>query len=271
MSQASPSSPEPAAASARPPPASWRLRASRWSARPGARDRHRGPGRGDRRARPWSATSRTPTTSRAWPRRSGPRLDVLVNNAGGALGLAPVAEADVDDWRAMFESNVIGTLQVTQALLPALDRVRRRDDRQRRLDRRPRRLRGRRRATPRPSTRSAAMTETLRLELVDQPVRVDGDRAGDGATEEFALTRFGGDQERADAVYAGVSEPLVAAGHRRGDRLDGRAPGPRQHRPAGHQAARPGRPAQGAPGRLTGALRRVSGVTTGAKGNATSG
>ena len=50
----------------------------------------------------------------------GDRLDVLVNNAGGALGLAPTASTSVSDWRAMFESNVIGTLQVTQALLPAL-------------------------------------------------------------------------------------------------------------------------------------------------------
>ena len=64
----------------------------------------------------------------------------------------------------------------------------------------------------------AALTETLRLELVDQPVRVEEIAPGMVRTEEFALTRFGGDQERADAVYAGVSEPLVAAGHRRGDR-----------------------------------------------------
>ena len=52
--------------------------------------------------------------------RSGRRLDVLVNNAGGAFGSAPVAEADADDWRRMFEVNVIGLLQVTKALLPAL-------------------------------------------------------------------------------------------------------------------------------------------------------
>ena len=50
----------------------------------------------------------------------GPRLDVLVNNAGGAYGLDPVESASVDEWRAMYEVNVIGTLQVTQALLPAL-------------------------------------------------------------------------------------------------------------------------------------------------------
>ena len=122
----------------------------------------------------------------------------------------------------MFESNVIGTLQVTQALLPALVASRRRA----------------RSSTSGPIAGRvayeggsgyvaakhavAALTETLRLELVDQPVRVEEIAPGMVRTEEFALTRFGGDQERADAVYAGVSEPLVAAGRRRGDRLDGR-------------------------------------------------
>src|SRR5574338_1009927 len=46
--------------------------------------------------------------------------DVLVNNAGGAKGLAPVADADLDDWRWMWETNVLGTLRVTKALLPKL-------------------------------------------------------------------------------------------------------------------------------------------------------
>jgi NADP-dependent 3-hydroxy acid dehydrogenase YdfG len=50
----------------------------------------------------------------------------------------------------------------------------------------------------------------MRLELVDQPVRIEEIAPGMVRTEEFALTRFAGDQERADAVYAGVSEPLVA-------------------------------------------------------------
>ena len=48
------------------------------------------------------------------------RVDVLVNNAGGAKGLQPVAEADLDDWRWMWETNVLGTLRVTRALLPRL-------------------------------------------------------------------------------------------------------------------------------------------------------
>jgi NADP-dependent 3-hydroxy acid dehydrogenase YdfG len=139
----------------------------------------------------------------------GDRLDVLVNNAGGALGLAPAASTDVADWRGMFESNVIGTLQVTQALLPALVAS------------------GAGTIVNVGSIAGhtayeggsgyvaakhavSALTQTLRLELVDQPVRIEEIAPGMVRTDEFALTRFGGDQERADAVYAGVSEPLVA-------------------------------------------------------------
>ena len=54
------------------------------------------------------------------------RCDVLVNNAGGAIGLEPVAEADVDDWQRMYDVNVLGSLRVTQALLPEAHRLRRR-------------------------------------------------------------------------------------------------------------------------------------------------
>ncbi len=139
----------------------------------------------------------------------GDRLDVLVNNAGGAFGAAPVAEASSEDWRRMYEVNVIGLMQVTRALLPALvasgagvvlnvgstaGRV----------------------AYEGGGGYTAAkhgtqvVTETLRLELWDQPVRVCEVAPGMVRTEEFALVRFDGDQERADAVYAGVAEPLTA-------------------------------------------------------------
>jgi NADP-dependent 3-hydroxy acid dehydrogenase YdfG len=139
----------------------------------------------------------------------GPRLDVLVNNAGGAFGSGPVAEAVSEDWRRMYEVNVVGLMQVTRALLPALvasgagailnvgstaGRI----------------------AYEGGAGYTAAkhgtqvVTETLRLELWDQPVRVMEIAPGMVRTEEFALVRFDGDQEKADAVYAGVAEPLTA-------------------------------------------------------------
>lgn len=140
----------------------------------------------------------------------GPTLDLLVNNAGGAVGLDAVEDADPDDWRSMFETNVIGTLQVTRALLPALEAS------------------GAGTILNIGSTAGhiayeggggytaakhgvAVMTETLRLELLGRPVRVSEVAPGMVRTDEFALTRFDGDQARADAVYAGVKEPLVAA------------------------------------------------------------
>ena len=139
----------------------------------------------------------------------GERLDVLVNNAGGAFGAGPVSAADSDDWRRMYEVNVIGLVQVTRALLPALLAS------------------GAGAILNVGSTagRTAyeggggytaakhgtqVVTETLRLELWDQPVRVMEVAPGMVRTDEFALVRFDGDQEKADAVYAGVAEPLTA-------------------------------------------------------------
>jgi NADP-dependent 3-hydroxy acid dehydrogenase YdfG len=137
------------------------------------------------------------------------RCDVLVNNAGGAFGLAPVVESKVEDWRWMFEVNVIGSLLMTRALLPKLiasgDGV----------------------LVMLTSTAGfvayeggggycaakhaqTAMTKTLRLELFDQPVRVIEVAPGMVRTEEFALNRFEGDAERAAKVYEGVAEPLTA-------------------------------------------------------------
>ena len=140
---------------------------------------------------------------------AGPDVAVLVNNAGGAIGLEPVADADVTAWRRMYESNVIGTLQVTKALLPALvasgDGVVVNVGSIAGLT-----------AYEGGGGYTAAkhgvhvMTETLRLELVGQPVRVTEIAPGLVRTEEFSLTRFHGDREKADAVYAGVPDPLVA-------------------------------------------------------------
>src|SRR5665647_2943343 len=53
----------------------------------------------------------------------GDRLDLLVNNAGGALGQEAVADADIEAWIGMYDKNVVGTVRVTKALLPALRRA----------------------------------------------------------------------------------------------------------------------------------------------------
>lgn len=133
----------------------------------------------------------------------------LVNNAGGAFGLDTVETGSVDDWRAMFEVNVIGSLRLTQALLPAL------------------RATGRGDVLFMSSTAAlitypggggysaakhaeGAVARTLRLELVGQPVRVIEIAPGMVKTEEFSVKRMRGDQAKADAVYAGVKEPLTA-------------------------------------------------------------
>ncbi|MEY9843030.1 SDR family NAD(P)-dependent oxidoreductase [Streptacidiphilus sp. MAP5-3] len=137
------------------------------------------------------------------------RCDVLVNVAGGALGADPVETSDPEDWREMFEANVVGVLNVSQALLPA--------------------LRASGDGTLVIVSSTAALTPyeggagyaaakhgthavagTLRLELCGAPVRVIEIAPGLVRTEEFALNRFRGDAERAAAVYAGVADPLSA-------------------------------------------------------------
>ncbi|MFG2879314.1 SDR family NAD(P)-dependent oxidoreductase [Streptomyces sp. NPDC048337] len=137
------------------------------------------------------------------------RCDVLVNNAGGAIGAEPVATGDPADWRTMYEVNVIGTLNVTQALLPAITAS------------------GDGTVVVLSSTAGHAtyeggagyvaakngarvLAETLRLEIVGQPVRVIEIAPGMVKTEEFAKTRFRGDADKAEKVYAGVAEPLSA-------------------------------------------------------------
>ncbi|KAB8188774.1 SDR family NAD(P)-dependent oxidoreductase [Nonomuraea phyllanthi] len=135
------------------------------------------------------------------------RCDVLVNNAGGALGLESVAEGRLDDWQRMYDVNVLGSLRMTQALVPRLvasgDGV----------------------LVMVTSTAGlvsyeggggycaakhaqTSMVETLRLELVGQPVRVVEIAPGMVQSEGFAVTRFRGDEEAAARVYAGVPGPL---------------------------------------------------------------
>jgi NADP-dependent 3-hydroxy acid dehydrogenase YdfG len=134
---------------------------------------------------------------------------VLVNNAGGAFGLAPVAQASADDWQRMYDVNVLGTMRMTRALLPAL--VASGDGIVVNLTSTAARgvYEGGAGYT---SAKHAqrAVSETLRLELFGQPVRVTEIAPGLVQTEEFSLVRFGGDAERAEAVYAGVPGPLTA-------------------------------------------------------------
>ena len=135
------------------------------------------------------------------------RDDVLVNNAGGAKGLQTVAEADLDDWRWMWETNVMGTLRVTRALLPKLidsgdglivtvtsiAALEVYDG-----------------GSGYTSAKHAqgALHRTLRGELLGKPVRLTEIAPGAVQTE-FSLVRFGGDDQRAEAVYAGIT-PLAA-------------------------------------------------------------
>ncbi len=136
------------------------------------------------------------------------RVDVLVNNAGGAFDAAPVADADLDSWTRSFEVNVLGSVRVTKALLPAL------------------RASGAGDVVFVGSTAGLVsyeggasytaakhgvhtLAETLRLELVAEPVRIVEIAPGMVKTDEFALNRTG-DAAKAAQIYAGVREPLVA-------------------------------------------------------------
>ena len=135
-------------------------------------------------------------------------VEVLVNNAGLAAGLQPLAEGNDDDWVQMMETNVLGLLRVTRAMLPLLRRA------------------------PRAhivnlgsvagfevypggvgytASKHAvrAITKTLRLELMGEPIRVTEIEPGMVETE-FSLVRFKGDRERASNVYQGM-QPLTGA------------------------------------------------------------
>ena len=136
-----------------------------------------------------------------------PGAAVLVNNAGGALGLDPIAEADEEQWRTMFETNVLGVMRVTKELLPVLERS------------------GNGHIVIVGSIAGVeayeggagynaakhganAIGRVLRLELLGKPIRVT--EVAPGLVEtEFSEVRFGGDKERAKKVYEGL-DPLTA-------------------------------------------------------------
>ncbi len=170
-------------------------------------DRRRSPRRSA--GSPSPATSPPRTTSRALAEAAGPHVDVLVNNAGGAVGLDRIEDTAAADWQQMYDVNVLGALRVTQALLPAL------------------RAASAAVVVNLGSTAGRgvyaggggyavakhglhALSQTLRLELNGEPIRVTEIAPGMVRTEEFSLKARFGDQERADAIYADVDEPLVA-------------------------------------------------------------
>jgi NADP-dependent 3-hydroxy acid dehydrogenase YdfG len=136
-----------------------------------------------------------------------PQARVLVNNAGGALGRDPIAEADEGAWRRMWELNFLGTVRVTKAFLPALEAS------------------GDGHVVVVGSIAGfeiydhgagytaakhaeRVLARTLRIELLGKPIRITEVSPGLVQTE-FSLVRFEGDAERARQVYSGLT-PLVA-------------------------------------------------------------
>lgn len=134
------------------------------------------------------------------------RLHLLVNNAGGAQGFDPVAQANDEDWVWMYEANVLGLMRVTRALLPRLEAGRGHIVNMTSI--------AGREVYPGGAGYTAAkhaavaVTRTLRLELAGTPVRVT-DIAPGMVETEFSIVRFKGDTERAGKVYEGLT-PLTA-------------------------------------------------------------
>ena len=135
------------------------------------------------------------------------RIDVLVNNAGGALGLTAIEKASDDDWIGMWQVNVLGLMWMTRACLPLLRKAKH----------------GHvvnigsiagfetyKGGAGYTAAKHAvrAITRTLRLELNGEPIRVTEIDPGLVETE-FSLVRFHGDRKAAKAVYEGL-KPLSA-------------------------------------------------------------
>jgi NADP-dependent 3-hydroxy acid dehydrogenase YdfG len=148
-----------------------------------------------------------PGSVAAFAARLPERLHLLVNNAGGAHGLDRIESAREEDWEWMWQTNVMGTLRLTRALLPALkasgdghvinigsiagfETY----------------IGGAGYTAAKHAVR--AFTRTLRLEMLGEPVRVTEIAPGLAETE-FSKVRFAGDEERAKSVYRGL-EPLTA-------------------------------------------------------------
>jgi len=130
------------------------------------------------------------------------KLDVLVNNAGGALGLEPVAQGKDEDWETMMQTNVLGVLRMTRALLPLML------NNPGSLILNIGSIAGRvvyegGAAYCAAKAGELQITRALRLELCGTGVRVATVDPGLAETE-FSIVRFKGDKERARKVYEGV-------------------------------------------------------------------
>ncbi|WP_196160752.1 SDR family NAD(P)-dependent oxidoreductase [Reinekea sp. G2M2-21] len=135
------------------------------------------------------------------------QCDLLINCAGGALGLDQVDSYSAEDWSTMFDRNVIGTLKMTQALLPRI------------IEAQgciinitsTAALGGYEGGSGYCAAKSAqrALTQSLRLEMKGKPIRITEVLPGMVYTPEFSLNRFNGDEAKAKAVYEGVDRPLT--------------------------------------------------------------
>lgn len=144
---------------------------------------------------------------------AGGPVHALVNNAGGAFGMASVEDSDADDWLRMLDVNVVAVKRVTSALLPLLregaaesgvaDIVTITSI----AGHIPYEGGGGYNAS---KFAARALMGVLRLELAGEPIRVVEIAPGMVKTDEFSLVRFAGDQARADAVYDNVPNPLSA-------------------------------------------------------------
>jgi 3-hydroxy acid dehydrogenase/malonic semialdehyde reductase len=135
-------------------------------------------------------------------------IDLLVNNAGLALGLEPAQRADLDDWDTMVDTNVKGLLYLTRAVLPGM--VAR--DRGHIVN-----IGSTAARFPYPGGNVYGATKAfvhqfnlnLRADLLGTAIRVTEIQPGLVGGTEFSTIRFGGDQSRADKIYAGT-EALTA-------------------------------------------------------------
>lgn len=124
---------------------------------------------------------------------------LLVNNAGGAKGLDPIAEASIEDWQWMYDTNVLGTLRVTKALLEVLTRCQGHIINMSSV------------AGFAPYAGGAgynaakfgvtAMNKVMRIEFAERGIRITEINPGRVKTD-FSLVRFKGDADKANAVYA---------------------------------------------------------------------